>query len=76
MPKIKKQRQHAINAIRSRWSVERNLEESSDATSDEDFNASTILNDEIDFSSELNLSDIRDLFSFCKERLNYRYLSV
>ena len=78
MPKVKKQRQHMIGAIQRCWSIDC-FEDSSDIGAHDDeyiIVEDDVDNERIDFSKESTMDDINDLFSFCKQNLDTRYLSV
>jgi hypothetical protein len=77
MPKVKRQRKHNIEAIRRRWSSDVQSTENSGSSSDGEFlSPESIDLSEINFSDSSIIDNIRDLFTFCKERLNNRHLSV
>ncbi|CAF1530301.1 unnamed protein product [Rotaria sordida] len=78
MPKVKKQRSHNRDLNTRRWSKDSISQESVNSSSeDETF---VILSDDdadfINFSNKSILNDIADLFSFCKETINTRFISV
>ena len=78
MPKVKKQRQHMIDAIQRRWSIDYSEDSSDIVTHDDEdiIGEDDVDNERIDFSKESIMDDIKDLFSFCKQNLDTRYLSV
>lgn len=77
MPKSRKQRKHNIDAIRQRWSREAASDESSNASMHEFFHENLDDSfDDLDFRHECIIDEIRDVFSFCKEQVNNRFLSV
>ena len=78
MPKVKPRRKHNRNLARRRWSQKSRSQESEKSSSEEE-NIVIKLDDDyglIDFSNESILNDISDLFSFCKEQINTRFISV
>ena len=78
MPKVKKQRQHMIDAIQRRWSIACSEDFSDIVAHDDEYiiGEDDVDNERIDFSKKLIMDDINDLFSFCKQNLDTRYLSV
>lgn len=74
MPKIRKQRKHNIDAIKRRWSRDAVSDESSNSSFPEMFHEKS--NDLLDFRDGSVIDEIRDIFSFCKEQVNTRFLSV
>ncbi|CAM4873059.1 unnamed protein product [Rotaria socialis] len=75
MPPKSNRQSQCFNAIKSRWSTE------SDASSDDsNFSMETSDEDEADtklnFRDTIQICDIADMFEFCKNQCNIRYLSV
>ena len=78
MPKVKKQRNHNRELARRRWSKE-SISQKSAKSSSEDEKYLIKPDDDvdfIDFSNNSVLNDIDDLFSFCKRKINTRFISV
>jgi len=79
MPKATRRTSHTRDLARRRWSRESNSQESEKSASEEEENV-VIKPDEdfdlINFSNKSTLNDISDLFSFCKEQVNTRFISV
>jgi hypothetical protein len=78
MPKVGRRRSHTrnMNSRRSIESIESNEPETSSSEEEEIMINSDDDIDHINFSNESVLNDISDLFSFCKEQINTRFISV
>ena len=77
MPEVKRQRSHTRDLARRRW-LQENMSQESVESSNGEGQCRVDLDDDNDFmfSNEFVLNDIVDLFSFCKERINIRFISV
>jgi hypothetical protein len=78
MPKVKKQRSCNRQLARRRWS-QGNICQGSAMSSSEEEEYMIKSDDDadfVDFSNKSILNDIGDLFSFCKETTNTRFISV
>ncbi|CAF3059134.1 unnamed protein product [Rotaria sp. Silwood2] len=78
MPKVGRRRSHTrnMNSIRSIESIESNEPKTSSGEEEEIVINSDDDIDRIHFSNESVLNDISDLFSFCKEQINARFVSM
>ncbi|CAF1539603.1 unnamed protein product, partial [Rotaria sp. Silwood1] len=79
MPKVNRRRNHNRDLLKRRWSKRSKSQESAKSSSDEEENFDNKPNDNVDFINFLNKSivnDIGDLFEFCKEKINTRFISV
>ena len=78
MPKVKKQKQHMIDASQRRWSIDCYEDSSDIVTHDHEYviGEDDIDNERVDFSKESIMDDMKDVFSFCKKNLDNSYLSV
>lgn len=79
MAKVSRRRSHTREFLRKRWSIE-SISTESETSSSEEEEEVMIMSDEdvhyINFSTESILNDINDLFSFCTEQINTRFISV
>lgn len=80
MPKVNRQRSHSRH-VNSRRSIESITSNETETFSSDEEEEEILINpnadiDHIDFSNESVLNDISDLFSFCKEQINTRFISV
>ena len=76
MPKVKKQRQHMIDAIQRRWSIDSSEDSSNIAMHDDQcvIAEDDVDNEQIDFSKESIVDDIEDLFLILQTELRYSLL--
>ncbi len=78
MPKATRRQSHNRHLNRRRWSMESTSQESEKSSSEEE--KMTIAPDDdvdsINFSNRSALNDIGDLFCFCKNQINTRFISV
>ncbi|CAF2953096.1 unnamed protein product [Rotaria sp. Silwood2] len=78
MPKVNRRRSHSrhVNSRRSIESIASNETETFSSEEEKIFINPDADIDHINFANEAVLNDISDLFSFCKEQINTRFISV
>jgi hypothetical protein len=75
MPKVTRRRSHNCDLVRRKWSRESMSQESAKSSIEEEVMIK--LDDDFDlinFSNESILNSITDLFSFCKDAMNTRFI--
>ena len=66
---------HSLNAAKQRWSNE-TCASSDDSSFSMDIDDEIEVNENYDFRDMIQIHDIADIFEFCKDQCNIRYLSV